>query len=164
MTRIILSTALALTLAAGPALALSCLPSDLARTYHQAAEAEEVYVVVTGRLIFDEGKLPVVDYNNQQNTPQNTFIPARLTGQSLTLNGFDTGFDQEITLNAKCFGPWCASPVSDVSYMAFLERRATGYMLDLDPCGGMAFPEPSAALQEEVLQCFQGGPCEPDEQ
>ncbi len=120
-------------------------------------------MVVTGRLVFDEGKLPVVDYNNQQDTPHNTYIPARLTGQSLTLNGFDTGFDQEITLNAKCFGPFCAGPVSDLPYLAFLERQPKGYMLVFNPCGDLAFPEPTAAMQEKVLHCFQGGPCEPDE-
>ncbi len=142
MTRFTRSAAhlIALAIFTGPALALSCLPPDLARSYQQAKEAKEVYIIVEGRLSFDESKLPVVDYNNQLDTPHNTYIPAHLTGHSLTISGFDSGFDQPITLNAKCFGPWCAKPASDLPYLAFLEQTDAGYMLVLDPCGGFGFP------------------------
>jgi len=164
VTRFTVSAALVLALSTGPAFALSCIQPDLARTYQQASAAKEVYIIVQGSLSFDEGRLPVVDYNNQENTPHNTYIPARLLGQSLTLNGFDAAFDQSITLNAKCFGPWCANPASGLPYLAFLERTEAGYMLVLDPCGGFGFPEPTEAVKAKAVICFQGGACAPDEQ
>ena len=151
------------TLTAGPALALSCLAPDITRTYQQAAEAVETYIVVYGQLSFDEDQLPVVDYSNQMDTPPDTLIPARINGKSLTLGGFSTDFDMPITLNAKCFGPWCAQPKSDVPYLAFLERTDDGYTLVLDPCGGFGFARPSEATRQKVAVCFQGGACTPAE-
>ena len=50
----------------GPALALSCLPPDVAETYRRAAEAEEAYIVVQGRLEFDPARLPSTDMIPQQ--------------------------------------------------------------------------------------------------
>ena len=103
-----LALMLAVMLVAGPALALSCLPPDVARTYKQAAEAKETYIVVLGRLSFDASKLPKADMERQQETPPQTLIPARIEGTSLSQAGFETPFTANITLNARCFGPWCA--------------------------------------------------------
>ena len=156
-----LALALALGLMAGPALALSCLPPDVARTYQQADEAEAAYVVVLGRLSFDESKLPVVDMARQQDTPPVTLIPARISGKALSRSGFVTEFDQEITLNARCFGPWCAGASSGTEYLAFLERTDGGYVLSLDPCGGFGFPQPQAEMVAQAVACFRGESCEP---
>lgn len=152
---------LVLSVLAAPALALSCLPPDVARTYKQAEEAEAAYVVVLGRLTFDESRLPEVDMARQQDTPPETLIPARIAGKSLSRAGFGTAFDREITLNARCFGPWCAGARSGTEYLAFLERTERGYVLSLDPCGGFGFAEPRAEMIERVIGCFRGETCEP---
>ena len=163
MIRFLLPGTLVAALTAGPALALSCLASDVVRTYQQAAEADETYIVVYGALSFDEDKLPIVDYSNQMDTPPDTLIPARINGKSLTLGGFNADFDRPITLNAKCFGPWCAMPSSGTPYLAFLERTDEGYLLALDPCGGNGFYQPSEAIRNKVAVCFQGGACTPED-
>ncbi|MGR3548887.1 MAG: hypothetical protein ACU0CB_18660 [Roseovarius sp.] len=142
----------------GPALALSCLPPDVAETYRRAAEAEETYIVVQGRLTFDPARLPGTDMIPQQK-PAHTLIPARLTGQALTKGGFDQAFDRAITLDVQCFGPWCASAVPGAEYLGFLERRDGGYVLTVDPCGGMSHPDPTPAMLDKALECLQGGPC-----
>ena len=115
----------------GPALALSCLPPDVAETYRRAAEAEETYIVVQGRLKFDPARLPSTDMIPQQK-PAHTLIPARLTGQALTKGGFDQAFDRAITLDVQCFGSWCASA---------------------------GHPDPTPAMLDKALECLQGGPC-----
>lgn len=148
---------------AAPASALSCLRPDLARTYRQAAEAEETFVVIHGRLDFDESRLPEVDMTRQNDTPPDTLIPARLSGKSLSRKGFERPFERRIMLNAQCFGPWCATPVPGTDYLAFLERTDRGYVLRLDPCGGMGFAEPTPDMLEKVTACFRGGACEPEE-
>ena len=144
----------------GPALALSCLPPDVARTYQQAAEAEEAYIVVHARLEFNADALPRTDWQDQAASPPHTLIPARMTGQALTKTGFDLPFDRAITLDAQCFGPWCAGATPGTAYLAFLERRADGYLLALDPCGGMGFADPDADALLRVQTCFNGGPCQ----
>tara|TARA_R100000935_G_scaffold24000_1_gene43397 strand:- start:33 stop:518 length:486 start_codon:yes stop_codon:yes gene_type:complete len=143
---------------AGPAVALSCFPQDVAETYRRAAEAAETYIVVHGRLSFDPARLPSTDMIPQQK-PAHTLIPARLTGQALTKGGFDQAFDRAITLDVQCFGPWCASAVPGTQYLGFLERRDGGYVLAVDPCGGMGHAEPTPAMLDKALRCLQGGAC-----
>lgn len=145
----------------GPAFALSCLPHDVARTFQQAAEAEDAYIVVHGALRFDETRLPKMDMANQQQTPPDTLIPAQITGKALSHDGFTIGFDRKITLNAQCFGPWCAGAISGMDYLAFLEKRADGYRLSITPCGGFGFGSPSKAKLDTVKACFGDGPCAP---
>jgi hypothetical protein len=151
-----------LAASAGPVLALSCLPQDIARTYAEAAQADETYIVVRGVLIFDETALPVPDMSRQHKIPPNTEIPARLTGQALTPEGFTLPFDRAITLNVQCFGPWCAGATSGIAYLGFLEQRDEGYSLTVTPCGGFGFPNPSDRTLERVQTCIRGGPCTPD--
>lgn len=150
-----------LAVLATPALSLSCLPPDVARSYQRAAEAEEAYVVVSGVLRFDETRLPKADMSAQQDTPPETKIPARITGMALTQSGFDHAFDREITLNVLCFGPWCGGAKPDIRYLGFLQKTDTGYELVADPCGSFAFAEPGDDMLHRVEQCFQGGPCKP---
>ena len=145
----------------GPAFALSCLPHDVARTFQQAAEAENAYIVVHGALQFDDTRLPKVDMATQPQTPPETLIPAQITGKALSHDGFTIGFDRKITLNVQCFGPWCAGATSGTYYLAFLEKRADGYRLSLTPCGGFGFGKPSKAMLDTVKACFRGGPCAP---
>ena len=161
----LLAPAVALTLAmapAGPALALSCVPHDVADVYTQAAEAEEAYIVVHGRLHFDGSRLPETDLSNQQAIPPETRIPARITGKALSRNGFDMAFDRRIMLNVQCFGPWCAGAVPDTECLAFLRKTASGYRLSVTPCGGFGFAKPSAAMLDTVIGCFRGAPCKAD--
>ena len=45
------------------AMALSCIPPSVERSFGYAQEAEEPYVVVTGRVNFDERTLPKTPKN-----------------------------------------------------------------------------------------------------
>jgi len=145
----------------GPAFALSCMRPDVARTYQEAADAEEAYIVVHGRLDFDESRLPKTDMANQQATPPDTLIPARIDGKAMSFDGFTIPFTREITLNAQCFGPWCTGAASGTDYLAFLKKGADGYLLSLTPCGGFGFANPSDAALEKVHSCFRGDDCTP---
>ena len=148
-----------LSFAAGPALSLSCLPPDVIRSYNEAAASEKSYVVVHGTLSFDEGQLPEVDLNRQDETPPETDIPGRLTGKSLSQAGFEAEFDRPVTVRAMCFGPWCGRPVSGTDYLSFLEKSGDSYVLAVTPCGGFEFAEPTKAMLKQVTQCMQGNSC-----
>ena len=158
MTRII-ACALA-TLAPLPALALSCLPHSVEATYQRAAKAEESYVVVQGRLTFDASGLPkggTIGINPPEETP----IRAQISGKALSEGGFDVPFDQPLTLNVQCFGPWCGS-AEEGDVLAFLERKPDGaYALESNPCGGDLFGSPKPAMVDKVIACFQGAECTP---
>ncbi|WP_336096277.1 hypothetical protein [Roseovarius sp. CH_XMU1461] len=145
----------------GPALALSCLPHGVTDSYTQAAEAEASYVVVHGRLVFDESRLPKVDMTNQAATPASTRIPALISGKSLSKQGFERRFEAPISLDIECAGPWCAGAKSGIDYLAFLRVEPDGsYALALNPCGGQGFGEPSQEQLDQILACHSGGPCQ----
>ncbi|WP_371224940.1 hypothetical protein [Roseovarius sp. 2305UL8-3] len=150
----ILSTA-AIALAT-PALSLSCLPPDVTSAYNMAAESEDHYIVVTGELTFKDAKLPK-GYAND--SPASTRVPARLTGKALTKSGFNIAFDRNITLDVLCFGPWCGGAGSGETYLTFLKREGDGYVMEADPCGSMAFQNPTDNMMEQVERCFAGGRC-----
>ncbi len=158
MTRII-ACALA-TLAPLPALALSCLPHSVEATYQRAAEAKESYVVVQGRLTFDASALPD-NGTGTINPPEETPIPAEISGKALSNGGFDVPFEQPLMLNVLCYGPWCGS-AEEGEVLAFLKRGANGtYMLESNPCGGDLVGSPKPAMVDKVIACFQGADCTP---
>lgn len=144
----------------GPALALSCLPVSVERSFQEAQQAAESYVIVHGTLHFDDGALPRTDHNAPSEPPPETALPARLDGQALGINGFRTAFDKPVTLRVACFGPWCGSAVSGQDVLAFLRRDANGYALEINPCGGFAFPDPAPDMLRRVKACFRGARCE----
>ncbi|PIE13226.1 MAG: hypothetical protein CSA70_06595 [Rhodobacterales bacterium] len=161
-----LTLALALTLGlgtTGAARALSCVPWDVQSAYLEIAADPEPYVIARGTVTFNEKQLPKVDWNNQQNTRPLTRIKARFHGKSLTPNGFTNRFKTPITLNIRCFGPWCAGMASGIDYLAFLHKTGTGtgYELTVTPCGGHAFGTPSREMIKAVRTCFNGGRCRP---
>ena len=147
---------------AGPALALSCMPADVARSYNEAAASDKSYVVVHGTLEFDEAKLPEVDINHQDQAPPHVDIAARLRGKSLSRDGFETDFDRPITLRALCYGPWCGRAVTGIEYLSFVEKTEDGYVLSVTPCGGFEFAEPTKTMLDKAVQCFRGESCTPD--
>ena len=153
-----LLTALALCLPS-PALALSCMPYDAVLAYHDAAKSDDSYVVVLGDLTFDDGKLPVTDWEHQQDTPPDTLFQGTLTGHSLTHDGFTAPFDRTIRINVQCFGPWCSSLTPDIDYLTFLKQTDSGYLLEVNPCGGFAFGTPSQQVTDQIAACFRGERC-----
>lgn len=152
----------ALTIPSGPALALSCMPHDVAQVFTRADRASAVHIVVHGRLTFDASRLPGLNMADQGSTPPHTAIPARIVGKSLSRQGFTRDFAAPVTLDVQCFGPGCAQLTPGTSYLAFLARDPDGsYGLSVGPCGGDAFGDPTAEQLETVRDCFAGGPCEP---
>ena len=150
---------LMLALSGGPALALSCMPADVAREFRQAESDEDAWLIVLGRMTFDESRLPREDLSQQQ--PPQTDIPARISGRSLGPDGFAQPFERNITLRALCLGPWCAGAESGEDYLMFLEQEGEGYIALASPCPGFIYPRPTAEQIETVTSCFTGGRCEP---
>ncbi|MEX3316403.1 hypothetical protein [Sulfitobacter sp. PS-8MA] len=144
-----------------PAAALSCLPHSVEATYQRADQAEESYVVVQGRLTFDASALPD-NGTGTQSPPKLTRVPAQISGMALSKGGFDVPFEQPLTLEVACYGPWCGS-VEEGDVLAFVERTPQdGYVLESNPCGGNLFTAPKPAMIDQVQSCFAGGPCTPE--
>lgn len=159
MKRFLVSLPLVLWSAA--AQALSCMPHDVAAIYREAADSPDRFMIVLGEMRFDKGLLPETDLSSQTETPPDTYIPATLTGQALTRAGFTHPYSEEIVLNAQCYGPWCAGATSGTRYLAFVNLDRDTPEVTISPCGGFAFATPTPEMEKQVLQCHNGGACEP---
>ncbi len=145
-----------------PALALSCMPYNAIAAYHDAAQSEDAYVVAHGTLRFDESKLPKVDWDHQEDVKPDNFLTGRIDGQSLTRAGFTAQFVRDIDINVMCAGPWCAGLSNGEDYLVYLKKVGDSYLLETNPCGGMAFQDPDAGTLSKVTACLQGKRCDPD--
>ncbi len=148
---------------AEPALALSCAPYSAQQAFLDASNAPEPYIIAHGQLEFNPGDLPDVDWEHQEATPQDTFLNASLTGFSLTGSGFNARFVRQIRVNVQCYGPWCASLRPGIEYLVFLKKEGGEYLLEVNPCSGYAFWEPSQDTLDDIHQCLLGESCEPEE-
>ena len=148
---------LACTLAQ-PAWSLSCAPSDIARDFHRAAKSDDSYIVVRGDLFFDETALPHRQDQRQSRQRDKTDVEAWLTGYSLTKDGFTRRFERDVTLRVSCLGPWCGGTVKG-PHLAFLRLEDRNWVLQLSPCPGMAYANPTPEQEEKALACFRGEPC-----
>lgn len=142
-----------------PALALSCMAPSVTRSFDRFAAAEEIYVVVKGRVTFDARLLPQ-GMQADRDPPQMTRVPAVLVGKSLNKNGFRLPFEQDVTLEVTCLGPWCGGVKNGEDLLAFLRKTDAGYALAITPCGGSAFGAPKLAQLKQVAQCYRDGSCE----
>lgn len=140
-----------------PAEALSCLRPDIARSYQQADRSKDRYIMVLGTLAFDPALLPETGAGNTAPTT----IPARLNGQPITPNGFGKPFQRPVTLEISCAGSWCGSVPAGTEMLMFLRQTAAGYTLDVGPCPGSAFVQPSEETLATARRCLSGGPCQP---
>lgn len=123
------------------------------------ASAPEGYVAAYGTLTFDTARLPETDWQAQENTPPVTRIPARLSGSSLTQNGFTGPLNSALTMEVACFGPWCASAPSGQMVLAFLKQSPKGQSLKLTPCGSHLVFDPALSDLRATKRCYLEGAC-----
>ena len=143
---------------AQPAWALSCMPPDVTTDFARAAESPDTYIVVRGDLIFEQSALPRGGAQAQGRNDAKTDIPAWLKGMSLTRDGFTRRFERDVMLRVSCIGPWCGG-TSNGDHLVFLKQEGQNWILALSPCPGVAYPNPTRALEEQVLSCFRGEGC-----
>ena len=154
-----ISLVISLTLPA-PVSALSCLQPDVGQTYQIAAQSQNSYIIVLGKLSFDGSAHPPAVRDDSDEMSQQ--LPARLVGKGLTQQGFNASLDRIITLNLNCLGVWCGHLAPDETMLVFLRRHDDSYVLDVGPCPQFAFPHPSKAVLKQVQQCHATGSCASD--
>ncbi|MBY6091319.1 hypothetical protein [Maritimibacter alkaliphilus] len=142
---------------AGPASALSCMAPDPATSYTRAAEAAERYVVIEGRLSYDPASMPPV--TSPSEAPLERHTTGRIEGKALSSGGFDIPFATEVEMDFTCHGPWCTGNVPQGDAVMFLEQTEAGYRLELTPCGGWHFAEPTSAQLSALRRCHRGQSC-----
>lgn len=151
--------ALLFALMAGQVQALSCMRPSIEASYGAAARAEAKYIIVAGALSFDEKKLPRPSEENPNISPEETLIPASVSGVAMGRGGFDTPFKTPITLNVGCLGPWCGGIGSGEDTLMFLRKDDAGYVLEEGPCPFWSFSGDIEAAKREAYACYRSKSC-----
>ncbi|WP_293451376.1 hypothetical protein [Planktotalea sp.] len=113
-----------------------------------------------GTLTFDANKLPK-PINDDMAGPDLTKIKGKITGKSLSRSGFKSTFSTDLTLEIKCFGPWCARAKSNSEVLVFLKQTQQGYTLTVQPCGSHILYQPTRADLNTAKRCYLANNCPP---
>lgn len=146
----------ALSIAAGPAAALSCIRPDVAAAYEYASESDKNFVILRGEFDFDPTKLP-----DPLGQPIEAQIVANFTGKLLTEKGFTDEIEVPITVAMTCAGPWCARMSPKIDYIAFVLQNENALNFPIGPCYQFAFANPTDEMVQQIEQCAAGGDCSP---
>lgn len=158
MTRlgVVLAALIAL---AEPAFALSCAAPDIARDFERAAQSEDTYIIVKGDLFLDETELPDRTDQRTSRARSSVDITGWLAGYSLTKEGFTKRFERDVILRVSCLGPWCGGTTKG-DHLAFLRLEDRRWVMQIAPCPGMTYANPTAGQEQKALACFRGDRCE----
>ncbi|WP_299151732.1 hypothetical protein [uncultured Tateyamaria sp.] len=140
------------------AVALSCVPYGVSDAYLAAAQSDAGYVPVIGTLTFDATLLPEVDWESRQEAPQETLLPARFSGEALSVRGIRTAFETDVVLKVQCIGPWCPSAIPG-RMLGFLRKATQSYVLSINACDGFWFGDPTKEQVTELSDCMAGLTC-----
>lgn len=135
------------------------MPWTHLHAWSEAQNSDKLYLILRGDLVFDERELPQTDWDNQAATPESTFIDAFFSGQQLGRNGFRRPLQSDVVLHVSCHGPWCASVVSGVTFVAFAQLVDGALVIETNPCGGFLFPA-TQDLEDDLTRCMRGERCE----
>jgi len=155
---IFIKTAIALSLTASQAAALSCLAPDVARGYNQIAASDKTYVVLNGTFSFaarpDRG---------DETRPKTQSFASKFSGSYLTDNGFTEEIsDVLIMINSNCAASWCGQITPDTPYIAFVEQNGRQLTLQAEACPTFAFQDPTPEMIDQVEGCAAGKSCTPE--
>ncbi|HGG04792.1 MAG TPA: hypothetical protein ENK28_04985 [Aliiroseovarius sp.] len=156
-----LAAVLLSALTAGPVAALSCMPYAPQQAFQDASTSPDPYVIVHGKLSFNPADLPKGFDERGGGPTEETLFTASMVGFSLTAAGFNNRFIRNIKVHAACAGPWCATLETGEDYLLFLKKVGQNYLLEITPCPGFSFLNPSAEVLNDIHQCLLGEACTP---
>ncbi len=135
------------------AAALSCMRSNIARTFNWVHEAQDVYIMGLGVLT---PKGPIPKY--QQGQPRH--IPSQFKGVFFGPTGKTEEQTVLVTVDAICFASWCGGyPETTKDMLVFFKKAETGYRLESNPCDGHYKVAPTPKEIRLLQKCLRRGGC-----
>lgn len=152
-----LRLALALSMMASPALALSCKAPNFGEAFNRIAEVEEVYNLAYGQLR-DAGPIP--EYVEGQ--PREAVVA--FVGKMLGQNGFGETQSLPVTVKTECAASWCGPfPAFGEQMLVFLEQGDGELILTSYACPSDYLVNPSLGQVSAIRSCMSALNCGADE-
>jgi hypothetical protein len=151
LTRLALVAGLCVALA-GEAVALTCLPLDLQRSYAWADEREEPFVIALGSLARTGPDTPDGPASDNPQGRASYSFPARFEGRLAGSDGFTAERVFDVTVEVQCRSAWCGGDsLSDYGLYFFRQDAEDAHALEAGLCGGFFFDNPTEHQLMDVL-------------
>ncbi len=148
--------AAALSFAASPLAALTCVPPSVEQAFYAADQAAEVYVPVVG-VFSGFRQRPDAETINGANRR----YTAGFTGRKITSRGRGAAFTVDVEITEQCLGSFCPIFVPDQKALTFLRRQGGTYSLQINACQGNYFTDPTPGQIETLRGCLRSRTCGP---
>lgn len=136
---------------AGPALALSCSPTDFQDRFKWAAEETARYVVVYGT--FEERHEPP-GYIGSDGMMKDPTFTTRFTGHVGTKNGFTKPISTRVTVKRECGLGYCSGTITGRPVIAFLRKVGGGYAFSAAYCDRYLVRNPNGRDLRAAERCL----------
>lgn len=147
-----LALAAALFVVAAPAMALTCLRPDIARSYDWADSRPDPFIVALGSLVRTGPDTPDGTASDNPQGPASYSFPARFEGMVATPDGFTQERVLDVTVEVQCRSVWCGGPsLSDYGLYFLRHDAGDAHALEAGLCGGFFFDNPTEHQLSEVL-------------
>jgi hypothetical protein len=161
-----LATAVTATVfTASTAVALTCIVWDAATVYRAAADAPDRYVIARGSFIRTGPDVVIEDRAEAgYDLPDPFTYPAQFIGDLASRVGFRTPANLEVQVQVGCVASWCGWELTEGEPMlVFLQvDENRDYSLEIGPCPYWAISNPLQEDLDQIVDCMNGGPCEPE--
>jgi hypothetical protein len=134
--------------------ALSCLRPNVAKTFNQLQQVEDVYRIGVGKI-----RLTAAVHKFEGGKPRTT--KAEFRGKFLGLNGLVAEQRLAITIQTHCLAHWCGGIPQDstIEHLVFLRQSPTGEVLDMGACPDGILSTPTGLRVETLQSCLRRGKC-----
>mgnify|MGYP000291857563 CR=1 FL=1 len=160
----------ALTAAATPLFALSCMPPDIATNYRVLDDAKDTYVIVRGRVSVETQPYELGRETNSGSVFEYKSHVGRFTGHIANRRGFTVPFSDDVEFKQAC-RLWPNINVcedlgthpgqeDEEEMIYFLRKTDVGYDFVTGDCPGGVHPA-TRANERQVNRCMRGAECKP---
>lgn len=155
--------ALALSMGASQAFALSCARPSLEGSFKYWAEAPETYYIGSGTLT-PLSPLPDIPSPGVPNFGEAPELRAvyRFDGEMIWAN-YTSPLSHVVWLRVECLGPWCGQfPAAGTKgVLAFKQLPDLTLEASFSACPGSLFLDPNGDVLRRVQSCIANGTCPP---
>lgn len=133
------------SLAASPAVALTCMDPDIVQTYEQISAQDDIYFLLKGTIDLEEDEATLKDrfLLGPGEGMEKVLAPAYGSFSGTIFHqGKFLPFDTNIEVRLDCFQQWCGDFPDDQEalYFASAARSNMWLSVEVPVCGGMRFP------------------------
>ena len=160
MRNLVLS-AVAVSMMATPALALSCMPPNIAVGFNWAQDSQDTFVIAIGSLSLTEVLIEPSEMGKDgQRFPTPGTYRADMTAKFLGRTGLGDEHVVPIIVQEECVAHWCGVfPEQGMEMVMILRKDGENYVLDSSPCQGSYQRNPSLQTIRVLKSCMKKGHC-----